>query len=353
MDYNLELQKRNENQIEVLKHPWRRFFARGFDLSIYELIWMAFQLLVLRWQPEQKFYIIMFVQIITFTMMLFIEPFMLATWGNTPGKLIFGLELKNSEGNKFTYKEAFTRTFLVIFYGYGLGIPVYNLVRLYKCRTASLDCETMAWDNEFNSKYNLKDLKGKRIILFILLSILIGVISYYCGMQSKLPLNRGELTKEEYIENINEIANRGGLGIGYKLDKNAEWKEIESDSGDRFFIGSRPGEHIILLEDGIVKGIQIKYDTTQRFISNIQMEKLYVIAGLVWSQKEINCFNINSKTKLINIIDNTENFNEEIFGAKITQKIEQIGYTGTKSMFFSTKDEEHRFKMIFTVELIN
>ena len=35
----------------MVAYPWRRFFARWLDLTLYSVLWSSFGLLVLRFQP--------------------------------------------------------------------------------------------------------------------------------------------------------------------------------------------------------------------------------------------------------------------------------------------------------------
>ena len=64
--------------------------------------------------------------------MLVVEPLLLSTWGYTPGKWIFGLQVKDTYGGKIYWTTAMARTWQVFAKGEGYGIPFYNLYRNYK-----------------------------------------------------------------------------------------------------------------------------------------------------------------------------------------------------------------------------
>ncbi|NMA24286.1 MAG: RDD family protein [Clostridiales bacterium] len=116
-----------------VKHPWRRFLARQLDNEIYFIIWFAVSMLALRWNTGRGLFVILLEAYITFFLMLLFEPLLLCTLGTTPGKWIFGLRVRDDRGGKLTYSSALLRTWRVFHYGYGFGIPFYNLYRNYKC----------------------------------------------------------------------------------------------------------------------------------------------------------------------------------------------------------------------------
>lgn len=59
---------------------------------------------------------------------VFVEAIMLSTWGTTPGKWIFRITLRDSNGEKLTFPNALKRSILVFFNGVGIGLPIVFLV---------------------------------------------------------------------------------------------------------------------------------------------------------------------------------------------------------------------------------
>ena len=81
-----EIQSTKQQKNIALSHPWRRFFARSVDNSIYLIIWLCVQYFVFRWHPEGNFFIKQLINYITYILVIIIEPLLLCTWGTTPGK---------------------------------------------------------------------------------------------------------------------------------------------------------------------------------------------------------------------------------------------------------------------------
>lgn len=131
-----------DDTVPKVTSPWVRFFAREFDLLLYSLLWSAFLALVIginiseteSTHPSILFLVLSAVgsTVITNILVLLAEPLFLAFTGTTPGKFCFGLRVTADGGKKLTYREALHRTWSVMWKGYGLFIPVYWIVRLYK-----------------------------------------------------------------------------------------------------------------------------------------------------------------------------------------------------------------------------
>jgi hypothetical protein len=87
--------------------PWRRFFARHFDLFLYSAIWMMLGFLLLSEGPstESGAGWMGAANIIAIIMMVLVEPLLLSTWGTTPGKWLLGLSVRNNTGSKLTYSD--------------------------------------------------------------------------------------------------------------------------------------------------------------------------------------------------------------------------------------------------------
>ena len=107
----------------MVAYPWRRFFARWLDLFLYGTLWSAFGLLVLRFNPPGNLFINLLSMYRDYVTMLVLEPLLLSTWGYTPGKWIFGLQVKDPYGKKLGWTAAMSRTWLVFAKGEGYGIP--------------------------------------------------------------------------------------------------------------------------------------------------------------------------------------------------------------------------------------
>ena len=113
--------------------PWRRFFARSLDLLICSTIYELFMGAILRINLLDRSFLLSLVDIyMSFGILFLLEPLLLNRFGTTLGKWILGISLSKIDGGNLSYEEGFSRLCQVFWRGYGLQIPIYNLVRLYK-----------------------------------------------------------------------------------------------------------------------------------------------------------------------------------------------------------------------------
>ncbi len=190
-------------------HPWLRLSARMLDLSLYWLSWMTVRMLVLRIGPGGAGLLDM---IVPYVAMLLVEPFLLSTWGYTPGKWLFGLCIRDEEGDKLSVQAAAGRTWTVFVWGLGLGIPFYNLYSLYRRYSACAAGETMRWDEGLS--YTIRDLKSWRCILFAVIQGGVIGLCIMVALQAQMPKHRGDLNGTQLMENIRDICHYQGISTG-------------------------------------------------------------------------------------------------------------------------------------------
>ncbi len=197
-------------------HPWRRYFARAIDLLLYGTVWSAVLMLGFRVNiTGLSLFLNWLSNLVPLFMMLFLEPLMLRFWGYTPGKWIFGLRLTDENGRRLGYAAALVRTWKVIWYGLALGIPIWNLVRLLKCRRRCLDEAEQPWDEEGEFLYTLDDENGWRALACFGAYALLIFATVLLVLFIRLPPNRGELTVEDFAENYNIMADTYNADICY------------------------------------------------------------------------------------------------------------------------------------------
>lgn len=144
-----------------LNLPWRRYWARCLDFSLYNML-VGF--LMYDFQHRT-----VLVPILTLLAMLTIEPLLLSMFGTTVGKAVFGIRVTDFEGGRLSYTSAIERTWTVMWEGEALRIPIISLYFLYK----SLDlCEQdipLSWENE--SELTYKDDEIWRYGLFFAVGV--------------------------------------------------------------------------------------------------------------------------------------------------------------------------------------
>ncbi len=211
-------------------HPWRRYLARHLDTSMYGLISAAVLMLLLRISPQSNAFALL-EGILTAAIFLGLEPLLLSTWGYTPGKWLLGLRLRDYRGRKLDYFEGLDRSSDLFYRGMGLSIPIANLICMYKSYKRTQPREDtlpptppqdQPWDEL--TEYTVESRSRSRYLAYCLVYIL--VIGLLCGIMllaAKPNLLGRELTREQYVKNVNHVLDFGMEKNQFVLDNDGCW----------------------------------------------------------------------------------------------------------------------------------
>lgn len=157
--------------------PWVRYLARTIDSSIVgfafglmsPLISMIFNIQILNLNSHLLGFLILFLYI-------FIEPIFLILCGNTFGKWLLKIKLKDSTGKNLIFSTAFKRSFFVWLYGFGAGIPIISLLTLKDGYSNLVKNGITSWDKKYNLVISHEKIGTARVIIAIsLLGLLISL----------------------------------------------------------------------------------------------------------------------------------------------------------------------------------
>jgi len=205
-------------------HPWRRYFARSLDLSLYTLPIYAFALRgpIANWDSPLFRLVLSYFAI---GLMFLMEPLFLHFWGTTPGKWVFGIRIRDSQGNKLSISEGFARFIALFSHGMGYGIPFYSLYREYKSWKLCKDGEWSPWAYDAGGRYEQMTITGGRarygayvLVEGVTLCLLLVLYRF-----SLLPPNRGALDLEGFVENYNFYVEK--LSLFSSLDSRGAYRE--------------------------------------------------------------------------------------------------------------------------------
>lgn len=281
--------------------PFRRYFARNFDLFLYNVLFLILCQKLFRvsltadqsvLQVFTKFFVPIFVT-------LLLEPLMLHFFCTTPGKFLFGLRITRGDGSPLSIREAFARTGGVLIRGLGLGIPVittitqgYSLYQIYKGNRLGWDYdldEVAYWDGS-RPGHSYWDFP-KSIIKVIAAGVLcvVCIVALVNGQQAAMaPRHQGDLTVEQFVENYNDTAR-------FRLESGSELTHLLTVDGtfEKIVYPGRPNQIIIdsfdsapplefawTVEDDVLRGISFSYHVEGNVLAPAPNEK---IACVLWS----------------------------------------------------------------------
>ena len=272
---------------ETVAHPWVRFFARALDGAVYGLLWAAVQLFVLGWVPMTEGE-----QLLTraagwcVSILLFfaIEPVLLSAWGTTPGKALFGLKVRRSDGGKLSWRQALRRLTGVYVQGQCFTIPVAELFFWWKSYKLCRDGFPLPWEED--TAYTVKDRASWRGAAFAAAYLALFLVNFPLSSQAMLPPNRGELTVAEFVENYNDIASL--LGASSRLD--GEGALVMTENSD--LLAENLPELIYTLKDGTVAGVEVRWQTDRdRMTWDHRDVPQLAVLSLLTAQRSVNCLN--------------------------------------------------------------
>ena len=364
-------------------HPWMRMFARGVDMALYSLLFEALFLLVFRWYGYLNLpllvEILVDIGLLVFTLLL--EPLWLHYVGWTPGKWIFGLKLRDQNGEKLSLKQAWDRCWRVAWEGYGWNIPIWGLWRHWKCYKQCSDHEDCPWDAEEGYIYTREERKLYGLWwLGAELATLGLVVLVVLGMF--LPVNMGGLTVKEFSQNYNdrmklyetestrltdagtwvrEEADTSG-SISIMIDDGFVYSDnkINTGSGWVELIGeTRWLDPEYTVEDGEVTAVTFTMESTRNFVDASYFREMYGFLAFSGAVDGLNVFNydpdawVESWQSILGQSDAWENFEFTYRGMRIAQTVELSGYEELDSgLLSSTVKDGHSCTRTITFSLI-
>src|SRR5262249_27836304 len=173
-----------DNEALPAVYPWRRFFARMFDLytffiAFFIFLGIAFPELFLE-AGDSKGRDLLYTIIGVGAFAVF-EGFCVSIFGSTPGKSLFGMRVRTSDDGKLGLSDSFKRSFLVWIKGLGLGIPIVGLITLIVGYTTLTGQGQASWDRDLGCRVVTRPLSTIRwivvvVALLVLTSVWIGLI---------------------------------------------------------------------------------------------------------------------------------------------------------------------------------
>lgn len=333
----------------IVKHPWRRYFARTLDLSIYAAIIILLRLFLLRANTEGQPFANLVDNFFVLILALGVEPILLSTIGTTPGKWLFGLVIRNENGDKISLVEGFARTFEVIRLGIGFSIPFYSLYRLYKSHQTCDEGVALPWDEDFT--YHIKDTSGFRILGFLTAQVAVFVLLVMFSIQAGLPPHRGLITEKDYYENCNDFINYNDFNFGQTLSDTGQWIEVKNDHV--VYMENVFPNHHVFEENGEVTKVVLDVETREAtFIFNMSRHLLMGYTAFVGSDKSLSMKDLYNEEIIGYLNSPFNNFTYEIDDYRVTNQVEYEGFQTSSNVLVSNDDDKRYLHLIFTIEKI-
>ncbi len=339
--------------------PWRRYFARTLDLSIYNMAFVSFYMLA--FNTDLTGINTVFATIVSLVLMVIIEPLLISKFGTTIGKFVFGIYIRDKDEKLPTYSQAFQRTCQAMIFGMGLQIPLLTIYTNWKSYSTYKNIVDLPW--EFYTNIYLKDKKFVRIIAYLLVCGLVIAMLVLSDGLAGMPKHRGDITVSEFVENYNDYLDytnfeqslegvfMGGSEVR-RLNANGEFTSngISLNNSQYDFTIS------YIEEDGIMKGFEVTTLCTSEanVYLDTQIEILALSKVFVKSQKGAKMFDDEDLLALMSgiIENNGVDFTTNYFNLTCSQEVESEGYVDEMYGFLTpTESGKHYYKSVYKVNV--
>lgn len=354
--------------------PWQRLFARSLDMALYGTILNMAWLIAFR---DQSLVRLQTVPIASFlcgvgllALTLALEPLWLHYWGWTPGKWVFGLKLRDGDGTRLSLAQGWERGWRVAWEGYGWNIPIWDLWRMWKGRTAGLEGRDCPWDYEEGYRYTKVERRMSGWI-FVAARVLLTAALVVTLLWSALPPCRGALTVEEFARNYNHFRSQIMWGDALpRMERDGRWAERADGYGQDVTVQTEVDgvwieldasvwdEPEFTVEDGCVKAVTLRVTGgCLDGIPSIQREMLAVLA-LSGATEHWSLLNPDVDGWLeaaVKALSRPGGGEVQERGLRVTQREEISGYqeTGTEIYWSLTPivGEEQHYERVVTISL--
>ncbi len=333
--------------------PWRRFWARHLDMVLYSTIWSVFLVCVCNVNLSNRGTAGDLIDaIMCIVLMLLVEPALIALCTTTPGKWIMGLRVTDHEDRRLTYSEACSRTFMVLWKGMGLQIPIYGLYRNFRCYQACQEGETLEW--EYETCITLHDKKNWRIgaLLAAYGAIFAGL--FFVMASAQLPKHRGQITVAQFCENYNRLAGYYGVDDRWYLNQQGQWVDKWKNRATVYIGGDEERPELIFTQkDGFMTGVHFtkQMQDSDNWPPSYQNQMILMAMSYVCAQKECNVLSKEWKDMIRVIEEKTfEDYDFSYYGVDVKCKVEYSGYmdvSPTLGVLYPIEGEKNRFELQF------
>ncbi len=353
--------------------PWRRFFARNLDLSIYStLVTVVFQL-----AAHMNFVRTgtLLPSLLGLFLMAGAEIFMLHLWGTTPGKALLGLKVLREDGSLLSLEQAAQRTILVmVFFGGGLllaqiPVPLFALISLgmliwacwqvYHEKPLFWETDQLYLDGSTREKAFWDNKRSwLRAAGYLAASVACVGLTVGGHLLASMPPHRGPaLTAEQFVDNYNRFMEftYGRENLTCRLTASGAFEEFPDDSGTVVIHlwGESPVPRASLRfteEDGVLTEVTLvrSYDSggpitgEQSYGVDIPYEEIAVAArSFLWNQLG----NREWSDLYSSLVQKEGNLFRDLGGGQIDSKMRFSGYRffGQDALFAQEGESQSYF----------
>lgn len=301
----------------------RRALARLVDLGLYYVLTEIIINLGFRIAAEPLWRSRLLAYALPVVLMLVIEPFLLKLTGRTFGKVLLGIRVTDDTGGRLTYKAAFVRTLHILYEGLGLWVPLFNFIRMMQVRSQVVETGEWPWDRQVQVS-----LSGRGWVRAA--AVLAGVLALtgswvIVSAVRQMPLHRGAISSEQYVQNVNDLIRRLSPGYGAVLLPDGTWSEDEAVTEDPRW---QPlPAHILTETDGrLTRVVMSARSSADQTLFGYLDQKGLAYVAFVGADPRYTWLVLQNDPVMLQLQDAWSTFTDEKFGVSISQTVAYAGY---------------------------
>lgn len=366
--------------------PWRRYFARSFDLTLYTTLFhLALQLLfhenILLRNKSTAYGLLD--GAIALGIMLAAETVMLHVWGTTPGKALFGLRIVREDGSCLSLAQSLQRTIMVVLlYGLstlfaatsslflsliGLALPIYCCWCVYKEKPLGWETEEQVYLDGSSKEKTYWEKRSSWLKLggwALGWAACIGVMVLgHIFAFTMTPSYRGPgLTAEQFVDNYNRLNDFlvGKSNVAQRLTVDGTFQEVEHPDTIVFSLGdSYPDPAFTFTEEnGVLTAVAISRAFQDSYSAG---SNSFSIATVPYDDMALTTYAFLlgrpgvSRGDLARIIqdfsDTREDFQYDLPGASVQCDMDFRGYVPGQDYLFPVEGRDQSYTFRFTISL--
>lgn len=175
---------------DTAPHPWRRYFARSIDMTLFGLsaIFVLAGVLALVAADLMDPIVALLdgmagqyllAPVLTVGLSIPLMALSTSLTGGTPGKWLFGVRVTNAEGRRIGVGAALVREAKVAWFGLGMGLPLVSLFLGFQAKEQLEEKRATSWDEAGGFAVTHRRVNAWQIVLMIVGGALFAAIRIY------------------------------------------------------------------------------------------------------------------------------------------------------------------------------
>lgn len=232
----------------VTVYPWRRFLVRNIDNVLLGVI--CFLPTFIIWaiftgsdEDEISDHWLSF-SIVLLALISFTEAAMISLSGYTPAKWLFGLRVRDKQGERLKFVPSMKRAAGANFFGQGAYIPFIGIITNLLARSALIKTKTTTWDEHAKSLVEIQPFSRPRKFVAACLAIMTIGIPVWVAIDDYLTDGTPKAVNYEYLwQDAPTVGEAPSENKGAAASNRKPWEQYSTEKKPSAASNDKPWEN--------------------------------------------------------------------------------------------------------------